>query len=67
MVSSLAALRGRGGVALGSDRFLFVVGDHTSPSETLQLRDAMPEILANEVTSVLGRKIDRLDKMRRAS
>ena len=30
MVSSLAALRGRGGGALGSDRFLFVVEDHTS-------------------------------------
>jgi hypothetical protein len=30
MASSLAALRGRGGEALGSDRFRYVVADHTN-------------------------------------
>jgi hypothetical protein len=56
MASSLAALRGRGGGALGSDLVSVCGGRSHQPSGLLRLQDAMPANLANEVTCILVEK-----------
>jgi hypothetical protein len=64
MASSLAVLRGRGGGALGSDRFQYVVADHTNHRACYDCKKPCLQTWRMRSLAVWSRNL-AFDKMRR--